>query len=299
MDVVGQNYREGELVAAHEAKPSRKVIGTENGHLQDTWLILRDKPYMAGQFLWTGIDYFGEAEWPAIGSGAGIIDRTGLIKPRGYQRQSWWSDKPMVHISRSSGNVGSGQFVSDWSPADVDTYDEGRVQVYSNCEEVELFLNGKSLGAKPLAKDASPFNWTVTFAPGTIKAVGKNGGKVVAEHELRTAAKPARIRLTADQSILSNNFDDAAIITAEIVDENGILCPNTDQLITFKLNGQGLVNAVDNGALTSTEQYKGTERRANRGRAIAIIQANAEKGKIELTAQSEGLVPASVSIEVK
>ena len=298
MDVVGQNYRENELVQAHESKPARKVIGTENGHTQNAWLTLRDKPYMAGQFLWTGIDYFGEEDWPSIGHGSGIIDRTGAINPEGFQRQSWWSDKPMVHITRSAGNAGSGRLVSDWTPDDFDTYDEGRVQVYSNCEEVELFLNGKSLGVKPLAKNASPFTWNVTFAPGTIKAVGKNGGKVVTEHELKTSGKPAKIRLTTSQPELTNSFDDAAIVTATIVDENGVPCPNSDNPISFKVSVQGIINAVDNGSLISTEMYKASERTANMGKAIAIIQANAPKGNVDILATSPGLAQGTVSLEV-
>ncbi|MBC7913484.1 MAG: glycoside hydrolase family 2 protein [Pyrinomonadaceae bacterium] len=298
MDVVGQNYRESELVAAHESKPARKVLGTENGHTEDAWLVLRDKPYMAGQFLWTGIDYFGEAGWPNIGSGAGIIDRTGAIKPRGYQRQSWWSDKPMVHITRSGGNAGGGQGSSNWTPEDFDTYDQARIQVYSNCEEVELFLNGKSLGSKPLAKDATPFSWTVTFAPGILKAVGRNGGKVVAEHELKTAGKPSKIVLTADQSKLANNFDDAAVLTATIVDENGIICPNANVLITFTISGPGFINAVDNGNLATTELYKTKERTASKGKVTAFVQANADKGKITVSASSPGIITATTSLDV-
>ena len=297
MDVVGQNYRESELVQAHTSKPSRKVIGTENGHQKEAWLVLRDNPFMAGQFLWTGIDYFGEAEWPAIGSGAGIIDRTGAVKPRGYQRQSWWAEKPMVHITRNAGTAGGGQNVSDWTPGDADTYDEADVQVFSNCDEVELFLNGKSLGVKPLPADASPFTWKVTYAPGTIKAVGKKQGKVVAEHELKTAGRPFRVQLSTDQSMLVNDFDDAAILTAIIVDENGIPCPNTDEVISFKLSGPGVINSVDNGMLNSTESYKGSERRAYKGRAVAVIQGLG-KGKVEVVAKSPGLKDGVVSLEV-
>lgn len=298
MDIVGQNYRESELVAAHKAKPTRKVIGTENTHTQATWLVLRDEPYMAGQFLWTGIDYFGEEDWPSIAHGSGIVDRTGAVKPEGFQRKSWWSDKPMVHIARSAANAGVGMLVSDWTPDDVDTYDEARVQVYSNCEEVELFLNGKSLGTKPLAKNASPFTWNVTFEKGTIKAVGKNNGKVVAEQEYKTAGKPAKIHLSADQSKLTNSFDDAAIITATVVDEYGIVCPNADLPLSFTISGAGIINAVDNGSLRSTESYKTSKRLTQKGKAIAIIQANADKGKVEISASSPGLTSGSATLEV-
>lgn len=298
MDVVGQNYRESELVAAHKAKPTRKVIGTENGHTLAAWLVLRDEPYMAGQFLWTGIDYFGEADWPQIAHGSGIVDRTGAVKAEGFQRQSWWSDKPMVHIVRSSANAGVGKLVSDWTPDDIDTYDEARVQIYSNCQEVELFLNGKSLGTKPLAKNASPFTWTVTFEEGTLKAVGRNNGKVVAEQEYKTAGKPAKIRLSTDQSKLDNNFDDAAIITATVVDEHGNVCPNADLPLSFTITGAGIINAVDNGSLVSTEGYKTSQRLTQQGRAIAIVQANADKGKVEISASSPGLASGSIILEV-
>jgi beta-galactosidase len=180
MDVVGQNYRENELVAAHEAHPEWKVIGTENGHTLTAWLALRDHAYMAGQFLWTGIDYLGEADWPNVVNGQGLLDRTGGARPLSYQRESWWSDKPVVHIVRKQENAGAGPVVADWTPTDFDTYDDARVSVYSNCDEVELFLNGKSLGVKPKPADDSPRDWNVTYEKGTIKAIGKNKGKEVA-----------------------------------------------------------------------------------------------------------------------
>ncbi|HEX3232101.1 MAG TPA: glycoside hydrolase family 2 TIM barrel-domain containing protein, partial [Pyrinomonadaceae bacterium] len=101
LDVVGQNYREDEILAAHKQKPARKILGTENRHDRPVWLALRDNRPYAGQFLWTGIDYLGEAPaWPIVGHGSGLIDRTGRIRPLGFQRQSWWSDKPMVFITR-------------------------------------------------------------------------------------------------------------------------------------------------------------------------------------------------------
>ncbi|HEY4149746.1 MAG TPA: glycoside hydrolase family 2 TIM barrel-domain containing protein, partial [Chitinophagaceae bacterium] len=107
MDVVGQNYRENELVAAHQAKPQRKVIGTENGHTMSAWLALRDNAFMSGQFLWVGIDYLGEADWPKVVNGQGLLDRTGGARIIAYQRQSWWSDKPMVYVMRKEQNAGA------------------------------------------------------------------------------------------------------------------------------------------------------------------------------------------------
>ena len=128
----------------------------------------------------------------------------------------------MVYLMRSEGNAGTGGWTSDWTPSDFDTYDEARLQVFSNCEEVELFLNDKSLGVKPMPDDkASPRTWTTTFQKGTIKAVGRNGGKVVAEQVLKTAGDASTIILTADKPIVNNDWNDVAhgiIISLEQVE---------------------------------------------------------------------------------
>ncbi|WP_205702980.1 sugar-binding domain-containing protein [Botryobacter ruber] len=297
MDVVGQNYRENELVQAHKDKPERKVIGTENGHTLQAWLVLRDNPFMSGQFIWTGFDYLGEADWPAISGEHGIYDRVGGTKPQTFERQSWWSDKPMVHIARKAQNGGVGKLVSDWTPTDFDTYDEAHVTIFSNCDEVELFLNGKSLGTRPKPANDSPRNWTLTFEKGTIKAVGRNKGKEVAVHELKTAGEPARIVVTADKKKLAHDFEDVSYVTATVVDANGIPCPNATPKISFSLTGPGTIAAVDNGNLTSHEPFQAKERSAYRGEAVAILKASASTGKIVLKATAPGLQEGTVAIE--
>ena len=298
MDIVGQNYREKELVDAHLAKPERIVIGTENGHGLTEWLILRDNPFMSGQFLWTGIDYLGEALWPAISYDKGLFDRTGGWKQLSYQRQSWWADKPVVHIVRKEDNAGAGDFVANWTPVDFGTYDDARVEVYSNCDEVELFLNGKSLGAKVKPADDSPRSWEVTFEKGTLKAVAKNKGKEVVSDELKTAGNPARIILTADKSKITKNWDDVSYVTAKVVDANGITCPNADKLISFGISESGMISAVDNGDTNSHEAYQASERHIFHGQCIAIIKAKTTSGKITVTASSPELISGSVTIEV-
>ena len=298
MDVVGQNYREEELKQAHLDKPERKVIGTENGHTRQAWLIMRDNPFMSGQFLWTGFDYLGEADWPELSHDYGVFDRTGGTKPRTFQRQSWWSEEPMVHIVRKERNAGSGDWVSDWTPADYDTYDVAHLEVYSNAEEVELFLNGKSLGSKSKPADDSPRNWEVTFQKGTIKAVAKNGGKEVAVHEMKTAGEPARIELTADKKLLSHDYEDVSFVRATVVDKDGTPCPNADPKITFSLTGPGKIAAVDNANRESHELFQAKERRAYRGEAIAILKATAPEGKLTLKASAPGLEDGSVTIEL-
>ena len=299
MDIVGQNYRERELVNAHLDKPERIVLGTENGHGQSEWLMLRDNPFMSGQFLWTGVDYLGEAQWPSISYEKGLFDRTGGWKQLSYQRQSWWSDKPVVHMVRKDDNAGVGDWVANWTPMDFGTYDEASLQVYSNCDEVELFLNGKSLGVKTKPADDAPRSWDITFEKGLLKAVAKNGGKVVATDELKTAGEPAAIILTADKSRITKDWDDVSYVTAKVVDANGIVCPNVDKLISFGISESGNIIAVDNGNVKSHEAYKATERHTYNGQCIAIVQAKSTSGQITVTANSQGLKSGSVTIEIK
>ncbi|CAD0001829.1 glycoside hydrolase family 2 TIM barrel-domain containing protein [Flavobacterium chungangense] len=298
MDVVGQNYRENELIAAHEAHPTWKVLGTENTHVLVQWLALRDKPYMAGQFLWTGYDYLGEADWPETTNNQGLFDRAGNWKQQSLQRDSWWSEEPVVHIMRKSENAGEGKWVADWTPNDFDTYDNAKVLVYSNCEEVELFLNDKSLGSVKKPADDSPREWNVTFEEGTIKAIGKDKGKVVAEESFTSAGKPSKIILTKSNPTLVNNWDDVSFITATIVDDKGIRCANADNLIKFTVTDSGKIIGVDNGNIISHESYQIPERSAYNGKAIVIIKATKNSGKIEIKASAEGLEAAAISIDI-
>ena len=299
MDVVGQNYRENELVALHKQKPNLKVIGTENTHVLVQYLALRDNPFMAGQFLWTGFDYLGEADWPEVTNNQGLFDRAGNWKNQSLQRQSWWAEKPIVHIVRREDNAGAGAWINNWTPTDFDTYDDSKVAVYSNCNEVELFLNDKSLGSKTKPVDDSPRLWDVTFEKGTLKAVGKNNGKVVVTEELKTAGKPAKIVLSVDKTQIKNIWDDVAFVTAKIYDAEGNLCPNADELIKFDISGPGFITAVDNGNVASHELYKATQRHAYRGACIALVKANEPNGKMTVKATAAGLEGSSISIEVK
>lgn len=298
MDVVGQNYRENELVALHNQKPSLKVIGTENTHVIQQYLALRDNPFMAGQFLWTGFDYLGEADWPQVTNGQGLFDRIGSWKQQSLQRQSWWAEKPTVHIVRKEENAGAGEWINNWTPTDFDTYDDAKVAIYSNCDEVELFLNGKSLGNKPKPADDSPRLWEVTFEKGTIKAVGKNKGKEVAAEELKTAGAPAKIILSVDKNKIGSRWDDVAFVTAKVYDEQGNICPNADNLIRFTLSGNGIIDAVDNGSITSHEMYKTQQRHAYRGVVMANIKGNIA-GNLEVKATADGLEAGSVKLIVE
>jgi beta-galactosidase len=297
MDVVGQNYRENELIVAHQNNPAWKVIGTENTHVLSAWLALRDHPFIAGEFLWVGFDYLGEADWPNVVDNEGLFDHTGGWKPVSYQRDSWWSEKPVVHILRKQENAGAGPLVADWTPTDFDTYDDARVSVYSNCDEVELFLNGKSLGTKTKPADDSPRDWNVTYEKGTIKAVGKNKGQEVSTDELKTAGEPAKIVLTVDHQKINNDWDDVAYVTATIVDANGVACPRADKIITFSITGAGVIAATDNGDNANQDVHTSPVRHTFNGKCIALIKGNGI-GNTTVKATSSGLTGSDIAVEI-
>jgi beta-galactosidase len=277
------------------------------------WLAMRDNPPYAGQFIWTGIDYLGESPgWPTIGHGSGLLDRTGTTRSVGYERQSWWSATPMVHITRrvapvqlsptDPGYEPGGErlrqvLYSDWTPRNTAAHDEN-IEVYSNCEQVELFLNGKSLGTQRRPADDAPRTWKVPFQAGTLKAVGTNQGKQVATHQLTTAGAPARIVLTADRSTIAPIWDDVSYITATVVDANGVIAPFAADLISFKVTGPGIIAAVDNGDNNSHEPFQSKERKAYQGRCFALIKA-AGSGHITIAATAPGLTAASTTIQAR
>ncbi len=270
LDVLGSNYRDAFMVNSQKNVPTRKLINTEEHEDAATWAFLRDHPQLAGCFLWSGIDYLGEGfvpkvtgvddppgAWPNITSGAGLVDRTLVVKGNGLERDSWWSTKPVVHITRSADRpeVGAGgdtpppsvRFVDNWTPQNA--YPRANVEVFSNCEEVELFLNGQSLGAKLLPANASPRQWQLEFAPGELKAVGRNAGMEVATDILQTADTPAKITLTTDRTSASPIFDDVVFVRAVVTDAKGVRVPTWDASVKFTVSGPGVIVATDNGKL--------------------------------------------------
>ena len=310
LDVVGQNYREKEILAAYNQKPTRKIVGTENTHELSQWLAVRDNPPYAGHFVWSGVDYLGEsAGFPTIANSSGLLQRTAAPRPIAFQRQSWWTAAPMVYIARRiapteraatdpgySPNERRPQVLfSDWTPPNADKHTEN-VEIYSNCDEVELFLNDKSLGKKARPDDDKPRNWQVEYETGTLKAVGINNGKTVANYELKTHGKPAKIVLTADKTRLANDWNDVIFVTAAVTDENGVMIPRANDLIDFKISGAGVVAAVDSADNNSREAFQASQRKAYQGKCLTMIKANKNSGKITLTASAPNLKSGSVSL---
>ena len=310
LDVIGTNYRDKELLDAWKDKTGRKIIGTEQGHERSTWLACRDNPQHAGQFLWAGIDYLGESRsWPLTVFNGGLLDRAGFVVPRGFERQSWWSEKPMVRIFRRVGVTAATPadpgyealewrrrqvLFPDWTPNNTAAHEEN-AEIYSNADSVELFLNEKSLGIKPTRKDGGAINWQVPWQEGTLKALATKHLKEVATDIVRTAGKPARIALIPDRKSIGTTFDDVTHVEIQLLDENGTLVPTASDLLQFTITGPGKILGLDSGDIMSIEPFQASERKAYQGRALAILRASAP-GKIDLTVKAEGLPPATAEV---
>jgi beta-galactosidase len=308
LDVVGQNYRENEILAAHADTPTRKILGTENTHDRTAWLALRDNPPYAGQFLRSGLDYLGEAgAWPAIGRPFGLLDRTGMPRPRGLERQSWWSAAPNVHLMRRVGEREKSALdpgyeaipssmreplLADWTPRNTAPHTE-TVEVYTNCEEVELLLNGESLGRQKRHEDASPLRWDVQYAAGTLQAVAYNHTQPAARDELRTAGKAARINLIAKQSKIA--ADEVIAVEAIAVDSAGVHVPDADAEVEFDVSGPAQILATDNGSNTDHESFLLPRHRLYGGRAVVWLRATAPGG-IVLRSSVVGLATGTMRL---
>ncbi len=345
LDVVGYNYVDRWRTRAEtlydddkRAHPDWCVIGTENGSLGgvrgEYLLDMKEKAgwwkmpyysapvkigkllhftmthdYVAGDFMWTGVDYLGEAHWPARSSSAGVLDTCGFEKDSYYFYQSIWKrPEPMAHL------------LPHWNPE----VEEGTiipVLGYTSCESAELFLNGKSYGRKAYAypsygmteryghfdKTPVPVNtddlflsWDVPYMPGCIELVGYTDGREAVRHTVRTAGEPAAVKLNCYRSEMKGDGLDIAQIEAEILDEHGNLCVQADTKLTFTVQGPGYAAAVDNGNPEGMESLRGSCIHAFHGRAYVIIQSDETKNGDACTVcvEAEGLPGAAVTVSI-
>ena len=245
---------------------------------EGTWKLVKENPFISGQYIWTGFDYIGEPTpygWPARSSYFGIVDLAGFPKDIYYMYQSEWTDKEVLHLF-PHWNWKPGQ------PVDMWVY-------YNHADEVELFVNGKSQGAKRKADGVFHVSWRVAFEPGTVEVVAKKDGKVVRKQHIQTAGEPAEIRLVPDRTKLDADGTDLSYVTVEILDKDGNLCPWADNLVQFEVEGAGFIAGVDNGCPFSMERFKDNKRKAFYGKCLVVLQNNGEQGAIRLKATSEGL----------
>ena len=253
---------------------------------EETWKIVKKYPFISGMYIWTGFDYLGEPTpypWPARSSYFGIIDLAGFPKDAYYMYQSEWTDKDVLHV------------FPHWNWKEGDTVD---VWAYTNCSDVELFLNGRSLGKKSKQGDELHIWWRVPYVPGTLKAVGHRNGKELVT-TVKTAGAPAKILLQADRSTIHADGKDLSFVTVTITDKDGIMVPDADNLVQFTIDGPVFIAGVDNGCQTSLEPFKADHRKAFNGKCLVILQSTGNPGQASLKATSKGLKQASVQIAVK
>jgi len=255
---------------------------------EETWKNFKKYDFLSGQFIWTGFDYIGEPTpypWPARSSYFGIIDLAGFPKDIYYMYQSEWTDKTVLHIF-PHWNWKKGDTVDIWA-------------YYNHADEVELFLNGKSLGSRKKTGDDLHVKWRVAFEPGVLKAISKKDGNIVLTKEIKTAGKPVKISLTADRNSIKGDGSDLSFVTVKVLDADGNLVPYADDQIQFKISGEGVIAGVDNGSETSMESFKSSDQKAFNGLALAVIQSKEKTGNIRLTASSPNLQSAQMQIIVK
>ena len=324
LDVVGQNYRENELIAASRQNPKRSIVGTENAHNRSNWLPVRDYKPFSGMFLWTGVDYLGEANrsgWPNIQNPAGLLDRTGRQKIAGMERESWWSDRPVIHVVRNADPAAAGPdtdgaggpnqpalptmiavatpkpkvaLFDDWTPENAGPHAE-TVEVYSNCRQVEAFLNGRSLGTLPINQDASPRRWAVRYVPGEVRALCRDPGAGKVMDRLQTAGRPVGIALAADKRVVGSGFDDMTYVRARIVDAKGVTVPTARVRLHFSVTGPGSLIATDNASSTDHTPFPSPDRAVDNGNATALVRGTGS-GRFRLAVRAEGLRPAAIDL---
>lgn len=334
MDIIGFNYHEGDWLDFREKFPGQNFIVTEstsalmsrgyytmpsdsmfiwpdswdkplsrevqhcssydNCHVpwgsthEDTWKLVKNNDYISGMYLWTGFDYLGEPTpfwWPSRSSYFGVIDLAGFPKDIYYMYQSEWSDKDVLHVF-PHWNWQEGEEIDVWA-------------YYNNADEVELFLNGESLGRKAKPVDVFHVMWRVPYTKGTLKAVSYKDGKEVLTKEVKTTSQPASIRLTADRQTIKADGKDLSFVTIEVLDAEGNAVPIADNLISFSVEGNGTIAGTDNGDPTDSHSLAKPSRKLFSGKALAVVQATNNKGNIILKARSEGLSDAEIKLVSK
>lgn len=246
-------------------------------------------PWVSGIFVWTGFDYLGEPTpygWPSRSSYFGIIDLAGFEKDVYYLYQSLWTNKDVLHL------------LPHWNWNEGDVID---VWAYSNAEEVELFLNGESLGKKNLSDrgDKLHFSWKVPFKAGELKAIGKRGGREFSQI-IKTAQKASQLVLTPDRETINADGEDLCFITVNLTDENGTIDPKACNMINFSIEGPGEIIGLDNGDEVCHESFKGNSHSAFNGKCLCIVKSKrGEKGVVKIKAQAEGIKDATVSFNTK
>ncbi len=325
VDVAGYNYQPGDYARDHERIPTRVMQGTESFPRAafEAWMPVVDHPYVIGDFVWTALDYLGEAgigryfypgesggfvgDYPYTVAGCGDLDLIGTRKPQSYYRGILWGVGPSVTAFVDAvPEGGTGYSVSGWGWNDERASwswpgTEGKtrtVRVYARTPRVRLLLNNRDLGEKETTR-ATHFTatYTVPFEPGELSAVGLDAqGKEIARWTLKTAGVPAQLRLTPDRKFIRADGQDLSFVSVEVLDRSGNLCPNAQDSVRFSLAGPGTIAAVGNGNPQSVESVQVLEHRAFQGRCLAILKSSERSGTLRLSASINGAPVATTSV---
>ena len=305
LDIVGYNYQEGRYEPDHKKYPNRVIYGSENGMSLEAWKAVIDNDYVIGQFLWTGIEYMGESrQFPARNNTAGTIDLAGNKKTEFYFRQSLWSNKPMVYVGTSDPAISKGA-TDLWSHKKIDpvwNWKEGQeinISAFTNCEEVELFLNNKSIGSKKL--DDFPdrvITWKLPFTKGVLKAVGKINGAELTSYELKTAGPASKLVAKADVLTLKADKQDVSHIAITITDEEGVPAFEKEGEITCEVTGPVRLLGIEDSNPINIENYKDNKQNSYHGKVLLYIQSLDKPGKATVKVTSPGLKPASIELKI-
>ncbi|HTN19941.1 MAG TPA: glycoside hydrolase family 2 TIM barrel-domain containing protein [Pelobium sp.] len=253
---------------------------------EESWLAVKNKPYMAGLFVWSGFDYLGEPHpfnYPARSSYYGIIDLAGFPKDVYYMYQSEWTNKPVLHLL-PHWNWKEGQKVEVWA-------------YYNQADEVELYVNGVSQGIRKKSEKEAHVSWSVVYEAGNIKAVSRKNGKVVLTEEIKTAKAPVQITLNVDTKSIKADGQEISFITISVADEDGVPVPDAMNNISLELDGDAEIAGVDNGYQANLQSFQAHHINLYNGKALVMIKGN-QAGKVTLKASSPGLSDASITLDL-
>ncbi|WP_308991139.1 sugar-binding domain-containing protein [Mariniflexile litorale] len=304
LDITGYNYTESKYQTDHEKYPNRVIYGSENRHDMEAWLAVKNNDHIFGQFLWTGIDYLGESgRWPSRGFYSGLVDFSGNIKPRGYFRQSLWSQKPMIYFGtypiRHSDRGGLSK--DAWSLWNYDDAQNIRVVCYTNASKARLELNGNLVGeAKAYDEKTGIISWDIPYQSGTLEAVGLNDkNEAISRYKISSSKRPEAIKVKLENKLIDKNRG-VAQVRVEIVDEDGIPVKLADNEITCRIKGSGRLLGLEAGNNTDMTDYTDNKQRVFHGGILAYIEANGNSGaSINIEFTSPWLKSAEVTLELK
>jgi beta-galactosidase len=316
LGVAGYNYAMDHYETDHKRKPGRIMCGTESFPLEafENWMAVIDHPWVIGDFVWTGFDYMGEASigWKGFAQDknfypwnlafCGDIDVCGWKRPQSYYRDALWKERKVsvfvqtpnpsfeLNPKRQSWSKWHSQdVVADWNWKGYENKSM-EVNVYSSFPQVELFLNGRSLGKKSTGRfNKYTATWQVAWQPGEIKAIGYDGRKKMNSVELHTAEEPSQIKLTADRTNIKAGGQDLSYVTVELTDDKGYRNPKAENLVKFEIEGPGSIAGVGNANPVSLESCQLPQRKAWQGRCLVIVRSGKKAGDILLKVTSPGL----------